>query len=285
MYKVDLEVFEGPFDLLLYLIKKSEVDIRDIPIAKITQEYLDVLEKMREMDFNVAGEFLVMAAQLLLIKSRMLLPVDATGAEGEALEEDPRAELVRQLLEYRRFKEAAFNLQEMETRQRDVFTRFFPDTGLEKEPVSPDEVPLEVNLYDLLKAFEKVLAELPAETVREMEREEVHVAQKMNEILDLLEARESVSFFEAFASSTTKVAIVATFLAMLELARIKSVKIRQAQRFGEIRLYRSSAEAQDAPAAAEPQAAGEGGEPAAAEEAPAPESGEPGGESEKKPAE
>lgn len=242
MYKVNLDVFEGPFDLLLHLIKKNEVDILDIPIAPITAEYLQVLEQMRETDVNMAGEFLIMAAQLLWIKSRMLLPPDPV--EGvEAGEEDPRAELVRQLLEYRQYKEAAEEMQRMELKQRDVFTRFSPDTTRDLSALSTENIPLEVNLYDLLKAFEKILANLPEETVREIEREEVSVVQKMNEILDLLENQDSIAFFEAFANLTTKTAVIATFLAILELSRLRSVRVRQAQRFGEIRLYKVNPEA------------------------------------------
>lgn len=244
MYKVSLDIFDGPFDLLLYLIKKNEVSIEDIPISAITTEYLEALQGIEQMDFNVAGEFLVMAAQLMLIKSRMLLPPEAQAGELVPGQEDPRAELVRQLLEYRRFKEASESLRDMEGRQRDVFSR--PPDPLAAAGVEADataaEAPLEVTLFELLKAFRRILDELPETRVNELEREEVPVVQKINEILDLLETNESISFFEIFQSSRTKIAVVATFLAMLELAKMKSISLRQAQLFGEIRLYRLKVE-------------------------------------------
>jgi segregation and condensation protein A len=248
MYRVNLDIFEGPFDLLLYLIRKNEVDINDIPIATITNEYVAMLDAMREVDISVAGEFLVMAAQLLLIKSRMLLPPDPA-APGEAPEEDPRAELVRQLLEYQRFKQAAYELQRREFEQRDVFSRYeASEAGWDGDnPTDLAEAPLEVNLFDLLKAFEKVLASLPKEVVATLEREEVPTVQKMNEILDLLESQESLSFFELFAGASTRVVAVSIFLAMLELTRLKSIRLIQMQGFGEIRITKRRDEAPAAP--------------------------------------
>ncbi len=236
MYRVNLEIFEGPFDLLLYLIRKNEVDINDIPIASITNEYVAMLEAMREVDISVAGEFLVMAAQLLLIKSRMLLPHDPT-APGEAPEEDPRAGLVRPLLEYQRFKQAAYGLRRREFEQRDVFSRYEgAEAGWDGGPAEPEEAPLEVSLFDLLKAFEKVLQALPKEAVAALDREEVPTVQMMNEILDLLETQESLSFFALFAKADSRVKAVTLFLAMLELARLKSIRLIQVQGFGEIHI-------------------------------------------------
>ena len=153
-------------------------------------------------------------------------------------QEDPRASLVRQLLEYRRYKEASESLKEMEGRQRELFGRP-PDPSLASAPAAEEgDGPLEVSLFELLKAFRRLLDELPENRVSELEREEVPVAQKINEILDLLEGQESLSFFEAFRGAHGKIALVATFLAMLELARMKSISIRQARLFGEIRLYK-----------------------------------------------
>ncbi len=240
MYKVNLEVFEGPLDLLLFLIKKNEIDVNDIPISKLTQEYLEVLGQMEKLDINVAGEFLVMAAQLMFIKSRMLLPLpEVAGEEGDL--EDPRSELVARLLEYKRFKEAAHSLQGMEAAQREVFARLGAAESMRPGPEAlDDENELEVNLFDLLKAFQRVLNELPENTLREIEREEVSVVQKINEILDLLEQSESISFFDAFRGAKNKQTLLATFLAMLELARMKSIQIRQARSFGEIRIYKKA---------------------------------------------
>jgi segregation and condensation protein A len=238
MVNVALDIFDGPLDLLLYLIRKNELSITDIPISTITREYLETLAGLEGLDVNVAGEFLVMAAQLMLIKSRMLLPPEGDGEEVPEGQEDPRAELVRQLLEYRRFKEASEALREMEGRQREVFGRPPETDPQDASPKPLEEEPLEVSLFELLKAFQRILDELPEDRVNELDREEVPVAQKINEILDLLEAQESLSFFEAFRGARSKIALVATFLAMLELARMKSLSIRQAQLFGEIRLYR-----------------------------------------------
>ncbi|MES2202570.1 MAG: segregation/condensation protein A [candidate division FCPU426 bacterium] len=246
MYKVNLEIFEGPLDLLLFLIRKNEIDINDIPISRLTQEYVDAINQMENLDLNVAGEFLVMAAHLMLIKSRMMLPMTAA-AEGEEGVDggDPRSELVARLLEYKQFKEAAGDLHKRELMQREVFGRLGaqeamrPDLDLAAAAAEND---LEVNLFDLLKAFQRILDELPENTIREIEREEVSVVQKMNEILDLLDQNESVSFFEAFRSAKDRATLMATFLGMLELARLKSIAIRQAQLFGEIRIYKKKLE-------------------------------------------
>ena len=250
MVKVNLEVFEGPLDLLLFLIRKSEIDIHDIPIADLTRDYVATLESMERLDLNVAGDFLVMAAQLMVIKSRMLLPAqDEAVEEGEA--EDPRSELVARLLEYKQFKEVAQGLGSRELLQRELYGRMGVEAEARKAAelaAADEETALDVNLIDLLRAFQRILDELPDEVVREIQREEVSVVQKMNEILDLLEGRESLLFHEAFAVGKTKVAVLATFLGMLELSRIKSILIRQAALFGEIRLYkRDDAALGDAP--------------------------------------
>jgi len=240
LVKVNLEVFEGPLDLLLFLIRKSEIDIHDIPIADLTRDYVATLDQMERLDLNVAGDFLVMAAQLMVIKSRMLLPVQEFSAEeGEA--EDPRSELAARLLEYKQFKEAAQGLSVRELTQRDIYGRMGVEAearkAAERAP-SDEETVLDVNLIDLLRAFQRILEELPDNVIREIQREEVSVVQKMNEILDLLEGHENLLFHEAFAVGKTKVTVLATFLGMLELARIKSILIRQASLFGEIRLSR-----------------------------------------------
>jgi segregation and condensation protein A len=241
LVKVNLEIFEGPLDLLLFLIRKDEIDIHDIPIARLTQEYVATLEEMGHLDLNVAGEFLVMAAQLMVIKSRMLLPVPETalGEDGEA--EDPRSELVARLLEYKQFKEAAQGLGERELLQREVFGRMGVEAAARhaaEKAAREEEGTLEVNLYDLLRSFQRILDELPENAVREIQREEVSVVQKMNEILDLLEGRESILFHEAFAKGRSKVTVLATFLGMLELAKIRSIMLRQAAIFGEIHIYK-----------------------------------------------
>ena len=238
MYKVNLEIFEGPLDLLLFLIRKSEVDIHDIPISFLTKEYLEAVEAMQELDLNIAGEFLVMAAQLMLIKSRMLLPVDASGEDDSEEIEDPRAELVQRLLEYKQYKEAADQLRGMEFKQRDMFARLQPYKSMSPQVHEEDEGGLDVNLYDLLKAFQKILEELPENTVKEIPREEIKVVQKINEILDLLEKSESIAFTDVFKNARTRPVMIASFLAILELAKMGSIKIRQASVYADIRLYK-----------------------------------------------
>jgi segregation and condensation protein A len=241
LVKVNLEIFEGPLDLLLFLIKKNEIDINDIPIARLTQEYVATLEEMEELDLNVAGEFLVMAAQLMVIKSRMLLPVPETAAGEDGDAEDPRSELVARLLEYKQFKEAAHSLGEREILQREVFGRMGVESAARQaaeKAAREDDSGLEVNLYDLLRAFQRILDELPENAVREIQREEVSVVQKMNEILDMLEGKESILFHEVFAKGRSKVTVLATFMAMLELAKIRSVLLRQAGSFAEIHIYK-----------------------------------------------
>ena len=242
MVKVNLAIFEGPLDLLLFLIRKSEIDIHDIPIAKLTQEYLAALDDMQDsMDLNVAGEFLVMAAQLMVIKSKMLLPAPEAldGEDGD--NEDPRSELVARLLEYKQFKEAAASLGQRELMQREVFGRMGVENAArqaaEKAALDEDGA-LDVNLFDLLRAFQRILDELPDTQVREIRHDEVSVVQKMNEILDFLETKDSILFHEAFKGIRTRPHLLATFLGMLELAKLRSVALRQAALFGDIRIYK-----------------------------------------------
>lgn len=241
MVKVNLEIFEGPLDLLLFLIRKTEIDIHDIPIARLTKEYVETLEQMGTLDLNVAGDFLVMAAQLMVIKSKMLLPVPETAAGEDGEAEDPRSELVARLLEYKQFKEVAQSLGEKELLQREVFGRMGVEAAARQaaEKASADEEStLEVNLFDLLRAFQRILDELPENTVREIQREEVSIVQKMNEILDLLDSREYVLFHEAFAKGKNKIHVLTTFLGMLELAKMRSVSLRQPALFSEIHIYK-----------------------------------------------
>jgi segregation and condensation protein A len=241
VYKVNLENFEGPLDLLLFLIRRDEIDIYDIPISRLTHEYLEYISQLEEKNLAVAGEFLVMAAQLMLIKSRMLLPPLQDPESEQEISEDPRAELVQRLLEYKQFKEAAFKLHEKESLQREVFGRLGVADNLDSKSLNlDDEQNLDVNLFDLLKAFQRVLNEMPVEKFREIDREEVTVVQKINEILDLLEQRGDILFQQIFENSSSKVAVIVTFLAMLELAKMKTVQIRQSNIFGQIRIYRSS---------------------------------------------
>lgn len=235
-YKVKLEIFEGPLDLLLYLIKKDEINIHDIPIAKITDQYLQYLDLMRMLDLNIAGEFLVMSATLMHIKSRMLLPPEETEALEE--EEDPRAELVKKLLEYKKFKEAAGRLQDMEARQKEVFSR--PGTKEIIEDSSEDNLYFEANIFDLLTAFSKVLKEVPKEAFYEVIKDEVTVSEKIHEIFHLLVKRPVIYFLDLFHRAKSKMQIITTFLALLELIRMREVLVRQDKVFGDIKIIRNT---------------------------------------------
>ncbi len=231
-YKVKLEIFEGPLDLLLFLIKKEEINIYDIPIAKITEQYLEYLELMKLLDLDIAGEFLVMAATLMHIKSRMLLPPEELEAESEE-EEDPRAELVRKLLEYKRFKEAARQLEDMELGQRNIFTR------MNVEEYEEEKVFFEASLFDLISAFCKMIEGMPKEIFQEIIKDEVTVEEKVHQLMHMLLVEPIVYFTRLFENARSKLEIIATFLAILELIRLKEIIIVQRSLFGEIEIIRN----------------------------------------------
>jgi len=235
-YKVKLEVFEGPLDLLLYLIKRDELDIYDIPIANITDQYLQYIELMEMLDLNIAGEFLVMAATLMQIKSKMLLPPEETEPEEEE-EEDPRAELVKRLLEYKKFKEAASQLQHKEEVQRYVFPRIGTLEAIEE--ATEGEHYFEASLFDLISAFSKAMKEIPKEAFLEVTREEVTVEDKIHDILHMLVKRERLPLSELFNGAKSKIEMVAIFLAILELIKMQAVSALQKRAFGEIEIVRN----------------------------------------------
>jgi len=237
-YKVKLDVFEGPLDLLLYLIQKDEVDISDIPIARITDQYLEYLELMQLLDLNIAGEFIVMAATLMHIKSKMLLPPDQTEGE-EKLEEDPRAELVRRLLEYKQFKEAASQLSQMESHQKHFFARV--GSGIKEDELPPpvaDEY-FEASLFDLISAFTKVLKDIPKDVFYKVVKDEFTVSEKIHDILHLLVEKKILFFTELFKAAKTKFEIITIFLAILELIKIKEITILQSAPFAEIEIVKN----------------------------------------------
>ena len=225
-YAVKLSVFEGPLDLLLHLIRQNEVDITDIPIAHIAAQYLDTIEFMQELDLDIAAEYLVMAATLALIKSRMLLP-DEFDEEEDGI--DPRAELVHRLLEYQRFKEAAETLSRRRLLGRDVFSVIGP--GPDRTPDAEREI--EVGIFDLVAAFRDVLENSEsAEWKHEVETEHVTVRDRMMVVMDLLEANETIEFMRIFDSPgshgrPSRSVLVATFLAVLELARLAVLRMYQ----------------------------------------------------------
>lgn len=229
-HKVRLEVFEGPLDLLLYLIKKEEVDIYDIPIVTISDQYMEYLNVMRMLDLNIAGEFLVMAATLMLIKSRMLLPPEDRPIVEEE-EEDPRWELIRQLVEYRKFKEAAVFLQGKEVQQENIFAlgshsvELGPDPGLHIDDVS---------IFDLISTFNSVLKRLPTEDLSTLFLASYNVPDKIETILTALAGKETIAFSSIFEQMVHRQEIVCTFLAILELIRMKQIRAAQDNPFGEI---------------------------------------------------
>lgn len=231
-YKVKLEVFEGPLDLLLYLIKKEEVDIYDIPIEKITRQYLEFMELFKVLDLDVAGEFVVMAANLIYIKSRSLLPKDLQPPEEQAEEDDPRWELVRQLIEYKKFKDAAGHLQQRELEQENLFTR------LPEKPEAAAERPLgEVSIFDLINAFNGVLKRLDKkEDLREIFEENFSVSDKIDLIMKMTASGVGLKFSELFSGAASRTEIVVTFLALLELIRLKQLCCVQPEPYAEIEL-------------------------------------------------
>jgi segregation and condensation protein A len=234
-YKVRVENFEGPLDLLLHLIKKNEINIYDIPIAMIAQQYLEYLEAMEELNLNVAGDFLVMAATLLQIKSKMLLPVDET-VEDEEEGPDPREELVRRLLEYKAYKEAARHLDDQEKMWREIFWR---EQVASVEQVVEEDVPLEnVSLFDLVDALKEVLERNPDSKLIEIVPDNLTVRERMNLIVERLEGKDSVSFAALFEGPSHRVVIVVTFLALLELMRLRIARVFQAETFGPILVSR-----------------------------------------------
>ena len=223
--KVTLGDFEGPLDLLLYLIRQEQVNIYDIPIARITDEYLRYLNLMQELDLTVAGDFLVMAAQLIELKSRMLLPRDPLAEEEELL--DPRAELVDRLLEHEKFKAAAQMLWSRATVERAVFTR----AEIETDTNNPEVV---VGLFDLLRVFQEILARHKEEILLEIEREEVSMAEMIDRLRNMVRSAGELSLMKFFERAKSRRELVVAFLSVLELVRMSEISLVQSETFGEI---------------------------------------------------
>jgi segregation and condensation protein A len=233
--RIHLPVFEGPLDLLLYLIRREKVDINDIPIAPITRQYMEYLDLMRELNLDVAGDFMVMAATLIHIKSKMLVPIEPTEAEGEDETEDPRAELVRRLLEFQRYKEAAGILHQQAQIRAATWMR--PDTVVPTFDDAGEEM-LEAGLFDLIAAFKELLDRRKTLLAHEVEAEGKSIEDRIDELLALIKEGESIEFLELFAAQETKGDMILTFLALLELIRLKRVKVYQRGMFGPIRVFR-----------------------------------------------
>ena len=235
-YKVKLEVFEGPLDLLLYLIKKDELEIHNIPIEKITSQYVQYLELMKMLDLNVAGEFLVMAATLMMIKSRMLLPAEDR-PELEEEEEDPRWDLVRQLVEYKKFKDAALHLESLELRREDIFGRDGAEAVLGGQ--TSDVALHDVGLFDLISAFSEALKKVKSEELREIFAERFTVAEKIETLGDRLRREGKFSISRMFEGMRSRHEIACTFLALLELIRLNQARAVQLETYGEIYIERA----------------------------------------------
>jgi len=230
-YKVRLEIFEGPLDLLLYLIKRDEIDIYDISLERLTRQYLEYIEAFKELNIEIAGEFIVMAANLIYLKSRSLLPVDQRPPDEEADEEDPRWDLIRQLIEYKKFKEAAGDLQLRALEQERIFAREDSAVPAVTEPLRLQEV----GIFQLINAFQIVLKRLEARHgVQEIFGEHFSVSDKIELILQRVAGGASVRFSELFAQMASRVEVVVTFLALLELIRLKQVRAIQPNPFEEI---------------------------------------------------
>ena len=236
-FAIRLPTFEGPMDLLLYLIRRSEVDIYDIPIERVTEQYIESLGSMETLDLEVAGEFFVMASTLMYIKSRMLLPKKDQGSNEDVEEDDidPRWELVQQLLEYRKFKEAAEDIRKLILSSNDLISRIGPIDALEavERPLKP------VDRVDLWNTFNSVLRRL-AERIDEgqINAEQITVADRMELVLLRIKQKDNFLFSELFESSTTITTIVATFLAVLELTRLDKITLKQDRAFADIRCMR-----------------------------------------------
>ena len=231
-YKVKLEVFEGPLDLLLYLIKQDEIDIYDISLERITSQYLEYLHAFKELNIELAGEFIVMAANLIYLKSRSLLPLDQQPPEENAGEEDPRWELIRQLIEYKKFKEAAVELHLREVEQERIFPREGASSAL-SEPLRLGEV----GIFQLINAFQTVMKRIEArEDVQEIFGERFSVSEKIDAILQRVATGNRLRFSDLFGAVVSRIEVVVTFLALLELIRLKQVRAVQKNIFEEIEI-------------------------------------------------
>jgi len=235
-YRVKLDVFEGPFDLLLFLIRKHEVDIYDIPIHDITKQFQEYIELMKILDLNIAGEFIEMVAILMNIKARMLLPKPLGMSDEEY--EDPRTELVERLIEYQRFKEAATDMYEFETNQRKLFSRkYFQKIDLPNED-SEETYLGEISLFDLLLAFKKALDSMPKVTYHEVKKIDVTIEEQTEYILNKIQSQQMILFSELMKDINEKIIIVVTFLALLEMIKAQRVIVRQSDVFDDIRIKR-----------------------------------------------
>ncbi|MGA2622420.1 MAG: segregation/condensation protein A [Bacteroidota bacterium] len=238
-YRVRLQTFEGPLDLLLFFIKRDELDIYDIPISKITREFLEYLHLLQELDLEVAGDFIVMAAELMQIKVRMLLPK----GPGEEEEEDPRAELVRRLLEYKRYKEASTILATLEHEQTKLFYRKDFHSDAKTIALEDQEESLkDITMFNLISAFKRVLDSVPKKVYHDIEMLNVTIDEQMSFIADVFRLRDEVTFFELVSHMTEKIRIIVTIIAMLEMVKNKIIGIRPTDYEDDFIVYRIRSE-------------------------------------------
>jgi segregation and condensation protein A len=236
-YKLRLEMFEGPLDLLLFLIKKNDIDIYDIPITEITEQYMEYIDTMQTLDLNMVGDFLVMAATLMHIKSKMLLPPDPLAQEEEEL--DPRNELVRRLEEYKKFKEIAEQLKNKEGHRQDLFGRLIDEQAMNDLREDAKEVMIEATLFDLINALSQALRKVPEKATYEVTKEEFTVEHKIHAILHILIEQESINLMGLFAKAQDKMEVIVTFMAVLELIRLREIVCVQKRAFEDIEIVRN----------------------------------------------
>lgn len=238
MYTIKLQGFEGPLDLLLFFIKRDELDIYNIPISRITKEFLEYVHYMESLDLEVAGEFLVVAAELMQIKVKMLLPPEP----GEEEEVDPRANLVKRLVEYKRFKEAAVEMSAKEEEQRKIFYRGYYEADPRVTTEEEEDASLrDVSLFDLISSFKFAIERMPKKFIHEIVRLNVTIDEQIDYIIDYFSRRSEATFYELVQDMTEKIRIVVTFIALLELIRAKKIVVRQAEAFGEVSIMRNVA--------------------------------------------
>jgi len=236
-YKLKLDIFEGPLDLLLYLIKKNDIDITNIPIGRVTEQYMEYIEMMKIFDLDIVGDFLVMAATLMHIKSKMLLPPDPS--DQEDLEDDPRDELTRRLIEYKKFKEIAEALKNKENERKDFFPRVIDEDRRRQMQEDAKEIFVDVSLFDLINAFSQALKKMPEEFIHEIIEDKYTIEDKIHYILHHLLNEPSILLKDLFTQCRGRVEIIVTFMAVLELIRLKEIKVIQKKIFGDIEMLRN----------------------------------------------
>lgn len=234
MYKIQLNTFEGPLDLLLFFIKRDELDIYDIPISRITKEFIEYLHLLEQLDLETAGEFILMAATLMQIKVKMLLPQEVD-EKGETI--DPRADLVNALLQYKRYKEMSEELSFMESNQRNYMYRGNYDSDAKETPPDYEILLKNISIYDLIKAFKKVLMDKPAEPVHQIKKWNVTIDEQMEYVISKLREKPEMSFLELLIDLNDRIKIVVTFIAMLEMVKAGTVGLRESNAFNDFIIY------------------------------------------------